>query len=929
MKISSISVSPCLGNSPLSSFSVAFRQLLCLPTGIGRTDRLVLWLGLLVLGTPVHLSPAQAQLEEEPPVQAQDLYRMQEVRDVVLSPHGRFVAYTVRRTVSDPLQADRSAPAYRTQLYVAPATGTRTPKLLIREGHGLRQPAWHPDGTYLAFVRDVRGTPQVFVVSLNRGAPYQLTTLPSGAQHPQWSPDGERLLFASAVPESAMERRADRPAPSERPGRTPQDRVRTVPPDTILVLRHAQTLDPADTLAFGPEGLRDPLAPTPDTTRTLRTPEHPRVSDSLAAEPVDSLLALTPDSLRAVFDSLRLRPDTTTVPVAPDTAATPNGDLVQVRRWLNQNRQDGTALVSSRLELQGERRLRPSPTYRHHFVVDVPSDLRSQTPPRPEARPVTRGYRSYGQAEWLPGSGQIVVSGMPPTSRHPDRVQRRNLYVVDLNRDRTRRLLRIENHALTAPNVTADGTTVAFRAHALSSTSEGQAELGLFALDGRSKPRVLTSEFDRAVASPHWSPDGWYLYATAAAGGGRALYRFTPFGPDTARADAQERSPTMTADRPTSRDDFVLDSTMVRPAAHEQMTADARTVHTFDVTDATAVYSTTDPGTPSALYTNTVSFNNEKRFAAPNADWLSQRRLAAPERMTAVSPDSLDVTGRVTRPASSSDSRRHPLLVQVRGGPAELSVPHSPETWFERQYLTGRGMGLLEVLPRGSPGFGTAFRRANDRNWGPGPAQDVLALVDSATALPWTDSTQVALGGASYGASVATWLLGQTDRFEAAVSLNGIYDLAALVDEGQAWRLVPREFGGYPWESPPPLRADTSVLSVGLLPTNRPQDTPRADLHRNSPITYADQIDTPLLLLQGARDRRGGPSQGERMYKRLKILDRPVEYVRYPGVGHDLSATATPAQRVDRLVRTYEFLARFLDLSPAARPSAEPNSTQP
>jgi dipeptidyl aminopeptidase/acylaminoacyl peptidase len=252
--------------------------------------------------------------------------------------------------------------------------------------------------------------------------------------------------------------------------------------------------------------------------------------------------------------------------------------------------------------------------------------------------------------------------------------------------------------------------------------------------------------------------------------------------------------------------------------------------------------------------------------------------------------------------------------VQVNGGPPELSTPLSPETWFERQYLAGRGLGLLDVYPRGSAGFGTAFRRANDRDWGPGPAEDVLALTDSIATLPWVDSTQVALSGTGYGATVATWLLGQTDRFAAAVAFNGIYDLPALLDAGQAWRLVPQEFGGYPWEGAPAVRPDSLVRSAGLLPPSRLGTTPWEALHRSSPITYADQIDTPLLLLQGGTDRRVGRSQSERLYKRLKILERPVEYVHYPGVGHDVSATATPTQRLDRLVRTCEFLTRFLDL---------------
>jgi len=631
---------------------------------------------------------------------------------------------------------------------------------------------------------------------------------------------------------------------------------------------------------------------------------------------VDSLAALSPDSLRTVFDRLRLRPDTVAVPVVPDTTAAPDGNLVQTRRWMNQNRKHKTALVSSRLDLQGERRLHPTPTYRHHFVVEVPSGLRSGTPPRPESRSITTGYRSYGAATWLPDGSQIVVSGTPPASRHPDRIRQRNLYTVDLTQDRMQRLLRIQDYALTAPVLTADGTTVAFRARALTSRDDEPAELGLFALDGRSQPRFITSAFDQPVGAYRWSPDGWFLYATAATGGGQPLYRFTPFARDTS---AEADQPRMRRNKPTSQANFTFDSTMVEPAPHEQLTASAGAVHAFDLTDATVVYTSTDPGTPSALYANTASFSNETQLAAPNADWLSQRRLTASESLTDIS-DSLSVTGRITR-AVAPDSLPHPWLVQIQGGPPGLDTSPTPERWFERQYLAGRGFGLLDVFPRDTTHFDPAVHSPQTRS--AGPAQDVLALTDSVAALPWTDSTQVALKGTSYGATVATWLLEETDRFTAGVMLNGIYDLSAFLDEGRAWRLLPQVLNGPPDGNRSPLlglRPDSTGRSVAP-PSSDPSGTASRALHRNSPITHADRINTPLLLLHGGADRRIGRAQSERMYKRLKILDRPVEYVRYPGVGHDVSTSATPRQRLDRLVRTYEFLMRFLDSPPSSTSS--------
>jgi dipeptidyl aminopeptidase/acylaminoacyl peptidase len=177
------------------------------------------------------------------------------------------------------------------------------------------------------------------------------------------------------------------------------------------------------------------------------------------------------------------------------------------------------------------------------------------------------------------------------------------------------------------------------------------------------------------------------------------------------------------------------------------------------------------------------------------------------------------------------------------------------------------------------------------------------------------------------GPRLTAWILGRTNRFAAAVALNGVYDLPALLGGGRAWRLVPAEFGGYPWDGVPPRSLGDPVLSSRLPSPDSTAQTPWTALHRNSPLTYAHRIRTPLLLMQGGADRRVGPSQGERLYKRLKILDRPVEYVRYPEVGHDMSASASPRQRLDRLVRTYEFLARFLE--PPAPPTAPQSPPRP
>ena len=844
-----------------------------------------------------------------PPLQATDLLDVHEIQDVALSPSGRSVAYTVRRAVSPP----SAPPEYRTQLFVTPTYGRAESRLLTRTGHRVSDPAWHPDGDQLAFVRPVDGTPQIFLLSLSGGEPYQLTDTPHGAVRPRWSPRGDRLLFSSAVPEPALRRLLREPPPSTRPGRSPQDTTQRVPPRSVLVLRSARTLDPVDTLALDPD---DRLQAVNDTTRVLHPPNGVTVPDGLRGLQVDSLRLLSRDSLRTLFDRLQVLPDTTQIPVSPDTAATPDGDLLQLRRWLDQRPASQRQVFSpSRLNEPP-----PSSAYRHYFVVDVPPTTTTAQPPRPEPRLVTRGYRSFTGASWLPNGSQIVVSAGPTVPSAAARPQR-SLYVVDLSPYRLSRLLHIDGYALSNPQVTSDGTTVAFRAHPLTDPSYEHAEIGLFELDGRSNPKLITADFDHEIGTYRWSPDGWYLYVTAPMRGGRPLFRFAPFAQTDTTVERRGRT-SLRDDYVASRDTFVLDSTMIRTATYDQVLPASYAVQGVDVTDSKAVYAALTPDNPSELYTNTVSFNSETRLSEHNVGWTRPRYFRSAEWVTAWH-DGLSIHGRFTPPKQASDTIRAPLAVLPRGGPPPLAAPNAVSAWTERQYLSGQGYGVLEVWPRGSTGFGEAFRRHNFQDWGPGPAGDVLALADSVAARSGIAPNAQVLAGRAYGATLTAWLLGHTDRFDAAVAQSGVYALDVFFGSSDAGDVIADQFGGPPSQTTPPAQSPivrpSPLFSAGLLPPpDPPLLAPGNALSGSAPITRAHRINTPLLLLHGTADRRTGPVQAEMLYRHLQRRSKPVEYVRYPDVGHAFDA-ATPSQRMDRLTRLHEFFARYVTPAPVPR----------
>jgi len=851
----------------------------------------------LAVGTPSFGQPSGLSSS---PLQASDLLRMQTVQEAAISPSGRNVAFTVRR-------GGGNGTAHRPQLYVASTSGRTAPRRLTRDPRGASQPAWGPDGTWITFVRPVDGTPQLFILSLNGGEAYQLTDAPHGATHPKWGPQGEQILFASTRSAAVVRTHSSRVPPSTRPGRTRSDTIRSVPPDTLLILRERSTFDPVDTLQLGPEGIRHPT----DTTVTLRTSANSTVPDTLRDLSVDSLRALSTDSLRTVFETLHVRPDTTLRPVNPDTAASPDGDLLQIRRWLHQS--PSTVYTAHSRTSPGSEA--GDSLYRHYFVVDVPDNL-TQSPDSPApGHAVAEGYRSYGKAAWLPGGDQIVVSAPPSSPVDSDSVSERSLYVVDLNQQDIHRLLHIDGRSLSRPRVTPDGTTLAFRVRATEPSTYAQSQIGIFSLDGTSDPEIITDAFDYDVSSFRWSPDGWFLYATARAGMGRPIYRLAPFAQTDTSTNG--RGPSLAADREVARDSFALDSTMIRTAAHTRVLDTSRWVTTFDVTDATVVYGVVDEETPSELFANTVSFANERQLSTLN-NWRTERPLA-PTAQVMAQNDSLKIYGRFTHPVNAVDSLQYPLVVVPQGGPSLLDSPSPSYAWFERQYLAARGYAVIEVWPRGSNGFGNAFRRSNRRDWGAGPMRDVLAVVDSVADRQWIDETRTGVAGHGYGATLAVWTAAHSDQFDAAVAHNGIYEFSSLLERGRGRRLLQDQFGGYPWEGalsdrrqPFPYASswtETDSLSTAdpRLPIS-PMPSPSRTLRRNAPLTYAEGIRTPLLLSTTPESSSARVST-RALYRRVRTMNKPIEYVQYPA--------STPAQRREHVVRLYEFLARFLAPGPS------------
>jgi dipeptidyl aminopeptidase/acylaminoacyl peptidase len=198
----------------------------------------------------------------------------------------------------------------------------------------------------------------------------------------------------------------------------------------------------------------------------------------------------------------------------------------------------------------------------------------------------------------------------------------------------------------------------------------------------------------------------------------------------------------------------------------------------------------------------------------------------------------------------------------------------------EFQVLAAHGFAVLYTNPRGSKGYGEAFTARIFADWGNQDAADCLAAVEAVSQKRWVDTARLGVTGGSYGGFMTAWLVGHTDRFYAAVSQRGCYNLASFYGTSD----IGPWFGDYIMGGP--------VYEREALYRDR------------SPLTYAPQMRTPLLLLHSEQDLRCPIEQAEQLFVHLRRLGKTeVEMVRFPEESHNLSRSGRPDRRVERLER--------------------------
>jgi dipeptidyl aminopeptidase/acylaminoacyl peptidase len=471
-----------------------------------------------------------------------------------------------------------------------------------------------------------------------------------------------------------------------------------------------------------------------------------------------------------------------------------------------------------------------------------------------EARQLTSGDFEHGHPSWSPDGKQLVFDGQRDERWDVELISR--LYMLDADAGGEPRRITPDDNSYTEPAFSPDGAKIAFRLAPEDGTYPHHDQIGVMNPDGTGV-QLLTTSLDRQTSpypdhrEPLWDGNDRILF-TIEDGGNVHLYAVAADG----------------------------------SSAPELLLGGERQIAAFDYRNGVLA-------TVQGTYTSMREvYVGDERLTSVGDEFAGGRELVVPERFTATAPDGYEVDAWVMRPPSLEQGTRYPALLSIHGGPFSQ---YGTGFFDEFQVYAGAGYVVLYSNPRGGSGYSEEHGRAirgplngQGPGWGSVDYDDVMAVVDTALdTFDFIDSERLGVIGGSYGGYMTSWIVGHTNRFKAAVSERAVNNLVSMFGSSDLFWVFERQFGGPYWEN---IEAYVE----------------------RSPSTYAQQIETPVLVLHSEQDLRCNIEQGEHLFNLLRLLGKEVEMVRFPSESHELSRSGSPIHRVMRFETILDWFDRYL-----------------
>ena len=448
-------------------------------------------------------------------------------------------------------------------------------------------------------------------------------------------------------------------------------------------------------------------------------------------------------------------------------------------------------------------------------------------------RQVTFGpYHHNGQIAWSPDSKQIIFSANRQADWEHDPVES-ELYEVTVATGAMRKLTE-RNGPDQQPTISPDGRTVAYVGYDDRELGYHNAQLYLLNLETR-QSELLTKDFDRSVRSPLFAADGRGIFFLYDDQGDTKIGYITRNG---RRQTVTNQVGGVTLGRPYASGSFSLgkDNRLAFTRTNAEHPADVAVVRLGEET-------------------HQLTQLNENVLGYKQLGKVTELRLPS-------SFDQRSIQAWMVTPPNFDKRQKYPLILEIHGGPF---ANYGNRFSAEMQLFAAAGYVVLYVNPRGSTSYGAEFANLIHHNYPGQDYDDLMSAVDYVLNQGFIDKDNLFVTGGSGGGVLTAWIIGQTQRFRAAVVAKPVINWYSFALTADAYNFFYKYwFPGPPWE-----HAEHYL--------------------RRSPITYVGNVATPTMLITGEVDYRTPISETEQFYQALKLRKVETALVRIPETSHSIA----------------------------------------
>ncbi|KGA98946.1 hypothetical protein AJ85_19350 [Alkalihalobacillus alcalophilus ATCC 27647 = CGMCC 1.3604] len=466
---------------------------------------------------------------------------------------------------------------------------------------------------------------------------------------------------------------------------------------------------------------------------------------------------------------------------------------------------------------------------------------------------ITEGEHDFSQPRFSPDGQSLFYIGTKTEDKEWGYLPA--IWKYDIA-SKEEKLLYQGNGNLNAPSLSPDGKWLAIAGHTRGERKQGNTNILLIALE-TGKLTNLTESFDYTVGNLIgvdarydtaelrliWDSSSSHIFFSATVGGDCQLFKVNLDGEVSVALSPSVASVTSY--------DIITTEQAVAVLATPFSTGD---LVTLDLNNA----------------------NQIEPLTKWNEELYNEIHLSTPENFHYKSMDGSEIEGWILKPYDYQKEQKYPLILQIHGGPA---TAYGNGLHHEMQLMAAKGYAVLYTNPRGSHGYGHDFVNAVIGDYGGMDYEDIMAGLNYALEhYKYIDHEQLFVTGGSYGGYMTNVIVTRTNRFKAAVTQRSICN----------------------WHS------FYGTSDIGFYFTEWQHG--HADLWNDfekliklSPLHYARNVKTPILILHSEQDLRCPMEQAEQWYIALKRLGVETKLIRFPDENHELSRSGKPQHRIERL----------------------------